>query len=54
VVESSTANDRSLGGVCDLSVPGFNWDAHDVSHLTIKAALVCVMLRKSPGLKNPE
>ena len=54
MVESSTANDHGLGGVCALSVPGFNWDAHDVSHLTIKAALVCVMFRKSPGLKNQE
>ena len=40
MVESSTANDHSLGSVCDLSVPGFNWDAHDVSHLTTKVTLV--------------
>ena len=40
MVQGSTTNDHSLGGVCDLSVPGFNWDAHDVSHLTIKVALV--------------
>lgn len=40
VVKSSATNDHSLGSVCALFFPGFNRDAYDVSHLTIKVAIV--------------